>query len=127
MLHGLEQVHRKKIEYRGSTFTEMDVDAALRRAPKVGPGRRAVAHTNVPGSRDTKRRQDVEELLAAGSETVMLTSRRGGGPRPPAAVSTVGLRKSYGDKTVLDGIDLCIPAGSVFALRGPNGSARPPP
>ncbi|MEU9609262.1 ABC transporter, partial [Streptomyces sp. NPDC048057] len=36
-------------------------------------------------------------------------------PHPPA-VSAVGLRKSYGDKTVLDGIDLSIPAGSVFAL-----------
>ncbi|MFE7261860.1 ATP-binding cassette domain-containing protein [Streptomyces sp. NPDC057592] len=40
------------------------------------------------------------------------------------AVSTVGLRKSYGDKTVLDGIDLHIPAGSVFALLGPNGAGK---
>ena len=46
------------------------------------------------------------------------------GPRPPAAVSAVGLRKSYGDKTVLDGIDLHIPAGSVFALLGPNGAGK---
>jgi ABC-2 type transport system ATP-binding protein len=44
--------------------------------------------------------------------------------QPPAAVSTVGLRKSYGDKTVLDGIDLRIPAGSVFALLGPNGAGK---
>ncbi|MFF4958683.1 ATP-binding cassette domain-containing protein [Streptomyces sp. NPDC001222] len=42
----------------------------------------------------------------------------------PAAVSTIGLRKSYGDKTVLDGIDLRIPAGSVFALLGPNGAGK---
>ncbi|MFF4048785.1 ATP-binding cassette domain-containing protein [Streptomyces chartreusis] len=49
--------------------------------------------------------------------------RRGDGP-PPAAVSTIGLRKSYGDKTVLDGIDLRIPAGSVFALLGPNGAGK---
>ncbi|MEV7571212.1 ATP-binding cassette domain-containing protein, partial [Streptomyces tanashiensis] len=42
----------------------------------------------------------------------------------PAAVSAVGLRKSYGDKTVLDGIDLDIPAGSVFALLGPNGAGK---
>ncbi|MEU1805678.1 ATP-binding cassette domain-containing protein [Streptomyces sp. NPDC019937] len=40
------------------------------------------------------------------------------------AVSSVGLRKSYGDKTVLDGIDLRIPAGSVFALLGPNGAGK---
>ncbi|WTU04168.1 ATP-binding cassette domain-containing protein [Kitasatospora sp. NBC_00070] len=42
----------------------------------------------------------------------------------PAAISAVGLRKSYGDKTVLDGIDLRIPAGSVFALLGPNGAGK---
>ncbi|MGC9501398.1 ABC transporter, partial [Streptomyces sp. WG7] len=44
----------------------------------------------------------------------MSTSSKGGGQAPPAAVSAVGLRKSYGDKTVLDGVDLHIPAGSVF-------------
>jgi ABC-2 type transport system ATP-binding protein len=54
----------------------------------------------------------------------MPTSRRSGGQPSPAAVSTVGLRKSYGDKTVLDGIDLRIPAGSVFALLGPNGAGK---
>ncbi|MFJ8718085.1 ATP-binding cassette domain-containing protein [Streptomyces violaceus] len=56
--------------------------------------------------------------------SVMPTPRRGDGPQPSAAVSTVGLRKSYGDKTVLDGIDLHIPAGSVFALLGPNGAGK---
>ncbi|MFE4263209.1 ATP-binding cassette domain-containing protein [Streptomyces sp. NPDC056883] len=55
--------------------------------------------------------------------SVMSTSHRGGHPSP-AAVSTAGLRKSYGDKTVLDGIDLTIPAGSVFALLGPNGAGK---
>ena len=54
----------------------------------------------------------------------MPTSRRADGPQSPAAVSAVGLRKSYGDKTVLDGIDLRIPAGSVFALLGPNGAGK---
>ncbi|EFF90318.1 antibiotic resistance ATP-binding protein [Streptomyces sp. e14] len=54
----------------------------------------------------------------------MPTSRKNDGPRPPAAVSALGLRKSYGDKTVLDGIDLHIPAGSVFALLGPNGAGK---
>ncbi|WP_414168060.1 ATP-binding cassette domain-containing protein [Streptoverticillium reticulum] len=46
------------------------------------------------------------------------------GSQPPAAVSAIGLRKAYGDKTVLDGIDLRIPAGSVFALLGPNGAGK---
>ncbi len=54
---------------------------------------------------------------------VMPTSKRSG-PQSPTAVSTIGLRKSYGDKTVLDGIDLHIPAGSVFALLGPNGAGK---
>ncbi|MGW1956229.1 ATP-binding cassette domain-containing protein [Streptomyces sp. NPDC001920] len=54
----------------------------------------------------------------------MPTSSLCGGPPSPAAISTTGLRKSYGDKTVLDGIDLRIPAGSVFALLGPNGAGK---
>jgi ABC-type glutathione transport system ATPase component len=41
------------------------------------------------------------------------------------AVAVAGLRKSFGDKMVLDGIDLTIPAGSVFALLGPNGAGNP--
>ncbi|MES9520881.1 ATP-binding cassette domain-containing protein [Streptomyces capoamus] len=56
--------------------------------------------------------------------SVMSTSKSVGSPQSPAAVSTTGLRKSYGDKTVLDGIDLNIPAGSVFALLGPNGAGK---
>ncbi|MEU5090892.1 ATP-binding cassette domain-containing protein [Streptomyces sp. NPDC021356] len=56
--------------------------------------------------------------------SVMPTPRQGDGHPSPAAVSAVALRKSYGDKTVLDGIDLRIPAGSVFALLGPNGAGK---
>ncbi|MFJ7077501.1 DUF4118 domain-containing protein [Streptomyces sp. NPDC098781] len=69
MLHGLEQVPRREIAYRGGTFTEMDVDAVLRRAPRVALVDE-LAHTNVPGSRNTKRWQDVEELLAAGIDVI---------------------------------------------------------
>ncbi|WP_435861218.1 ATP-binding cassette domain-containing protein [Streptomyces morookaense] len=54
----------------------------------------------------------------------MPTPNRSGDPHSPAAVSAIGLRKSYGDKTVLDGIDLRIPAGTVFALLGPNGAGK---
>jgi ABC-2 type transport system ATP-binding protein len=40
------------------------------------------------------------------------------------AVAVTGLRKSYGDLVVLDGIDLTVPAGTVFALLGPNGAGK---
>ncbi|MEW2179705.1 ATP-binding cassette domain-containing protein, partial [Streptomyces sp. NPDC005406] len=55
--------------------------------------------------------------------SVMPTSRTGD-DRKPLAVSAIGLRKSYGDKVVLDGIDLRIPTGTVFALLGPNGAGK---
>src|SRR5258708_15444292 len=41
-----------------------------------------------------------------------------------SAIVATGLRKSYGDKVVLDGIDLNIPEGTVFALLGPNGAGK---
>ncbi|MFH8989884.1 ATP-binding protein [Streptomyces sp. NPDC017940] len=69
MLHGLEQVARRELAYRGSAFTEMDVDAVLRRAPAVALVDE-LAHTNVPGSRHAKRWQDVEALLDAGVDVI---------------------------------------------------------
>jgi ABC-2 type transport system ATP-binding protein len=44
--------------------------------------------------------------------------------KAPAAVSAAGLRKSFGDKIVLDGIDLTVPEGTIFALLGPNGAGK---
>ena len=41
-----------------------------------------------------------------------------------AAISAHGLRKSYGEKTVLDGIDLTVPEGTIFSLLGPNGAGK---
>jgi two-component system, OmpR family, sensor histidine kinase KdpD len=66
---GLEVLPRRTIAYRGTTFTEMDVDAVLARHPEVALIDE-LAHTNVPGSRHEKRWQDVEELLAAGVEVI---------------------------------------------------------
>jgi ABC-2 type transport system ATP-binding protein len=40
------------------------------------------------------------------------------------AIAAKGLRKAYGEKTVLDGIDLAVPAGTVFSLLGPNGAGK---
>ncbi|MGW1746534.1 ATP-binding protein [Streptomyces sp. NPDC002092] len=69
MLHGLEEIPRKELEYRGTTFTEMDIDAVLARRPQVAMVDE-LPHTNIPGSRNAKRWQDVEELLAAGIDVV---------------------------------------------------------
>ncbi|MFE7278134.1 ATP-binding protein [Streptomyces sp. NPDC057623] len=69
MLHGLEQSRRGELEYRGTSFTEMDVDAVLARRPQVALVDE-LAHTNIPGSRNAKRWQDVEELLAAGIDVI---------------------------------------------------------
>ncbi|MBO4208753.1 sensor histidine kinase [Micromonospora echinofusca] len=65
MVGDLEQVPRRAVTYRGSDFTELDLDALLRRRPEVAVVDE-LAHTNVPGSRHDKRWQDVQELLDAG-------------------------------------------------------------
>ena len=65
MLLGLEILPRRKVEYRGRTLEEFDLDAALARKPKVLL-LDELAHTNAPGLRHAKRWQDVLELLEAG-------------------------------------------------------------
>ncbi|MDQ1460472.1 MAG: two-component system, OmpR family, sensor histidine kinase KdpD [Actinomycetota bacterium] len=65
----LEQIPRRTVEYRGGQFEEMDLDAVLARHPEVALVDE-LAHTNVPGSRNEKRWQDVEELLEAGIDVV---------------------------------------------------------
>src|SRR5262245_10844892 len=42
----------------------------------------------------------------------------------PPAIEVAGLRKSFGDHVVLDGIDLTVPRGSIFAMLGPNGAGK---
>jgi two-component system sensor histidine kinase KdpD len=61
----LEIVPRRRIEYRGTTLEELDVDAIIGRRPQVCVVDE-LAHSNVPGSRNAKRYQDVLELLDAG-------------------------------------------------------------
>ena len=65
----LEVMPRKQIEYRDSTFEEMDTDAILRRHPTQVLVDE-LAHTNVPGSKHEKRWQDVQDLLNAGIDVV---------------------------------------------------------
>lgn len=65
LLVGLDMIPRKLVTYRGRTFSEMDLDQILERRPKIALIDE-LAHTNVPGTRHTKRWQDIEELLEAG-------------------------------------------------------------
>lgn len=65
MCAGIEILPKRQFGYRGRELTEMDIDALLKRRPKVALVDE-LAHTNVEGSRHPKRWMDVEELLAAG-------------------------------------------------------------
>jgi two-component system sensor histidine kinase KdpD len=65
----LEAVPRKQIDYKGTPFEEMDIDAILARRPGVVLVDE-LAHTNIPGSRHRKRYEDVQDLLAAKIDVV---------------------------------------------------------
>ena len=69
MAEGLETVPRRTMSHGGATFTEMDLDAVLARHPQVALVDE-LAHTNVPGCRNAKRWQDVDELLDAGIDVI---------------------------------------------------------
>jgi two-component system sensor histidine kinase KdpD len=65
----LEVIPRARLPYRGTFFEEMDLDAVLARHPEVALVDE-FAHTNVPGSRNEKRWQDINELLDAGIDVI---------------------------------------------------------
>src|SRR4249920_1838133 len=65
LLEGLEILPRKRVEHRGQSLDEMDIDAILARRPQIVLVDE-LAHTNAPGSRHPKRCMDVEELLNRG-------------------------------------------------------------
>ncbi len=69
LIEGLEIVPMRRIEYRGVTLEETDVDAVIRRKPAVAIVDE-LAHTNVPGSRHNKRYEDVYDLLNAGISVI---------------------------------------------------------
>jgi two-component system, OmpR family, sensor histidine kinase KdpD len=69
LLEGLEIVPRKKVEYRGVSVEEMDLEAVLARRPAVAIVDE-IPHTNAPGSHNRKRWQDVVEILGAGINVI---------------------------------------------------------
>jgi two-component system sensor histidine kinase KdpD len=68
-LGGLEQVPRRREDYKGVVMEEMDLDAILARKPQVVLVDE-LAHTNLPGSRNAKRYQDVRDIQAAGIHVI---------------------------------------------------------
>ncbi|MDN5724357.1 MAG: DUF4118 domain-containing protein [Propionibacteriales bacterium] len=69
MTEGLEILPRRTVSHRGVDLTELDIDAVLERRPTIALVDE-LAHTNAPGSRNEKRWQDVDELLAAGVDVI---------------------------------------------------------
>lgn len=69
LIEGLEVIPRRKLEYKGVTVEEMDLDAVLTRKPQVAIVDE-LAHTNAPFCRNKKRYQDVIELLDAGINVI---------------------------------------------------------
>ena len=69
LLQGLDVIPRRRLVHRGIEIHEMDLDAIIARRPGVVLVDE-LAHTNVPGSRNAKRYQDVEEILAAGIHVI---------------------------------------------------------
>jgi two-component system sensor histidine kinase KdpD len=69
MIGDLPVLPRVRIHYRGSDFEELDLDAVIARAPEV-VCIDELAHTNIPGSRNAKRWQDIAELLDAGIDVI---------------------------------------------------------
>jgi two-component system sensor histidine kinase KdpD len=69
LIEGLEVVSKRKEEYRGISLEEMDVDSIIARRPQVALIDE-LAHTNAPGSKNPKRYQDVQEILAVGVHVI---------------------------------------------------------
>jgi two-component system sensor histidine kinase KdpD len=69
LAEGLEVVPRRRQEYHGIVVEELDPDAVLARAPQVALIDE-LAHTNVPGGRNAKRYEDVQDVLAAGIHVI---------------------------------------------------------
>jgi two-component system, OmpR family, sensor histidine kinase KdpD len=69
LIEGLEVIPRHSQLYKGIAMEEMDVEALLRRKPQVALVDE-LAHTTVPGSRNAKRYEDVQDLLAAGIHVI---------------------------------------------------------
>ncbi len=105
LTQGLPAIPRRTVEYRGVTFTEMDLDAILARRPQLVLVDE-FAHTNAPGSRHPKRYQDVTELVAAGLDVYTTLNIQHVESRAEAVrqITAAAIRETVPD-TALDGAE----------------------
>jgi two-component system sensor histidine kinase KdpD len=129
MTKGLELVPRRHLAYRGRAFTEMDVDAVLRRRPEQVLVDE-IAHTNVPGSRNEKRWQDIEELLDAGLDVVTTVNIQHLESLNDVVESITGIRQreTVPDEVVrrADQIELVDMSPEALRRRLAHGNVYPP-
>jgi two-component system, OmpR family, sensor histidine kinase KdpD len=125
----LEIVPRRQVTYRGVTLEEMDVDAVLARHPQVALVDE-LAHTNVPGSRNAKRYQDVAELLAAGITviTTLNIQHLEGLNDIVEAITGVRQRETLPDRVLdaADEVELVDIAPDALRARLRHGNVYPP-
>jgi two-component system, OmpR family, sensor histidine kinase KdpD len=91
LIDDLEQVPLRRVEYRGVTLEEMDVEAVTARRPEIAIVDE-LAHTNVPGSKNQKRYEDVLELLDAGISVITAVNIQHIESLNDAVLRTTGVR-----------------------------------
>lgn len=125
----LEIIPRQRVTYRGITLEEMDLDALLLRHPQVALVDE-LAHTNVPGSRNAKRYQDVEELLAAGITVISTLNIQhlDGLNDLVEAITGVRQRETVPDRALdeADEVELVDIAPEALRARLRHGNVYPP-
>jgi two-component system sensor histidine kinase KdpD len=107
LMEGLEVLPRRKVEYRGRTIEEFDIDAALARKPQLIVVDE-LAHTNAPDSRHPKRWQDVEELLDAGVDvwTALNIQHLESLADVVSRITGVAVRETVPDRVLQDAADV---------------------
>ncbi|WP_327745167.1 universal stress protein [Streptomyces europaeiscabiei] len=129
MAEGLETVPRRTVPYRGTSFTEMDLDAVLARRPQVALVDE-LAHTNIPGCRNEKRWQDIEELLVSGIDVVSTVNIQHLESLRDVVEQITGVRQreTVPDDVVrrADQIELVDMSGEALRRRMAHGNIYPP-
>ncbi|WP_431934387.1 DUF4118 domain-containing protein [Nonomuraea jabiensis] len=129
LLEGMELILPKTIVHRGTTFTELDVAAVLARAPKIVLVD-DLAHTNVPGSKNAKRWQDVEELLGAGITVISTVNIQHLESVSDVVQDIIGVpqRETVPDEVVrrADQVELVDMSPEALLRRMAHGNVHPP-